>query len=110
LAQSTDGVFAPTTYLVVSLKNGAPGSSSAVRPDQAGANISKVLRPNRIAEELPVMPARVSPIFGSKPYSNVKLGSSNRPSRERNSCAWIWPMVGFPSGHRGAGFGWHGAE
>ena len=29
-----------TTYLVVSLKNGAPGSSSTVRVDHAGANIS----------------------------------------------------------------------
>ena len=29
-----------TTYLVVSLKNGAPGSSSTVRVDQAGSNIS----------------------------------------------------------------------
>ena len=31
---------AETTYLVVSLKNGAPGSSSTVRVDQAGSNIS----------------------------------------------------------------------
>ena len=29
-----------TTYLVVSLKNGAPGSSSTVRVDHAGSNIS----------------------------------------------------------------------
>ncbi|HZR48776.1 MAG TPA: hypothetical protein VFB06_04585 [Streptosporangiaceae bacterium] len=29
-----------TTYFVVSLKNGAPGSSSAVRLDHVGANIS----------------------------------------------------------------------
>ena len=29
-----------TTYFGVSLKNGAPGSSSAVRFDQAGSNIS----------------------------------------------------------------------
>ena len=28
-----------TTYLVVSLKNGAPGSSSTVRTDHAGSNI-----------------------------------------------------------------------
>ena len=28
-----------TTYLIVSLKNGAPGSSSAVRVDHAGSNI-----------------------------------------------------------------------
>ncbi len=29
-----------TTYLVVSLKNGAPSSSSTVRVDHAGSNIS----------------------------------------------------------------------
>jgi hypothetical protein len=29
-----------TTYFVVSLKNGAPGSSSTVRVDHAGSNIS----------------------------------------------------------------------
>ena len=29
-----------TTYLVVSLKNGAPGSSSTVRVDHEGSNIS----------------------------------------------------------------------
>jgi hypothetical protein len=29
-----------TTYLVVSLKNGAPGSSSTVRVDHDGSNIS----------------------------------------------------------------------
>src|SRR5215204_1296916 len=33
-----------TTYLVVSLKNGAPGSSSTVRVDHAGSNISYVVR------------------------------------------------------------------
>ena len=37
-----------TTYLVVSLKNGAPGSSSTVRVDQAGSNISYVMRPSRM--------------------------------------------------------------
>ena len=31
---------AETTYFAVSLKNGAPGSSSAVRVDHAGSNIS----------------------------------------------------------------------
>src|SRR3954453_8619157 len=31
-----------TTYFVVSLKNGAPGSSSTVRVDHAGSNISYV--------------------------------------------------------------------
>ena len=29
-----------TTYFFVSLKNGAPGSSSTVRVDHAGSNIS----------------------------------------------------------------------
>ena len=29
-----------TTYFAVSLKNGAPGSSSTVRDDHAGSNIS----------------------------------------------------------------------
>ena len=29
-----------TTYFLVSLKNGAPGSSSTVRVDHAGSNIS----------------------------------------------------------------------
>src|SRR5438132_6648610 len=33
---------AETTYFGDSFMDGAPGSSSAVRPDQAGANISKV--------------------------------------------------------------------
>jgi hypothetical protein len=31
---------AETTYFAVSLKNGAPGSSSTVRVDQAGSNCS----------------------------------------------------------------------
>jgi hypothetical protein len=31
---------AETTYLVVSLKNGAPGSSCTVRVDHDGSNIS----------------------------------------------------------------------
>jgi hypothetical protein len=31
---------AETTYFVVSLKNGAPGSSSTVRVDHPGSNIS----------------------------------------------------------------------
>jgi hypothetical protein len=38
-----------TTYFIVSLKNGAPGSSSTVRVDQAGSNISYVVRPSRMA-------------------------------------------------------------
>jgi hypothetical protein len=43
-----------TTYFVVSLKKGAPGSSSTVRVDHAGANISKVLRPSRMPVADPV--------------------------------------------------------
>jgi hypothetical protein len=31
---------AETTYFIVSLKNGAPGSSSTVRVDHEGSNIS----------------------------------------------------------------------
>jgi hypothetical protein len=58
---------AETTYLVVSLKNGAPGSSSAVRVDHAGSNISYVVRPSRMPRHRCVTAARVSPIFGSKP-------------------------------------------
>ena len=34
----------------------------------------------------PVIAARVSPIFGSKPNSNVQLGDSKTPSAEMNSC------------------------
>ncbi len=40
-----------TTYFCVSLKNGAPGSSSSVRLDHAGSNISYVVRPSRMARE-----------------------------------------------------------
>ena len=43
----------PTTSFSVSLKNGAPGSSSTVRSRHAGANISCVLRPSRIVLRLP---------------------------------------------------------
>jgi hypothetical protein len=56
-----------TTYLVVSLKNGAPASSSAVRVDHAGSNISKVVRPRRIARQRDVTAPIASPILGSKP-------------------------------------------
>ena len=51
-----------TTCLAVSLKNGAPGSSSAVRVDQAGANISKVVRPSR----MPVAGAVSAPIDAAR--------------------------------------------
>jgi hypothetical protein len=56
-----------TTYFVVSLKNGAPGSSSTVRVDQAGSNISYVMRPSRMPPERPMIAPRSSPIFGSNP-------------------------------------------
>ena len=81
-----------TTCLVVSLKKGAPGSSSAVRADQAGANISNVVRPSRIAVAGEVIAASVSPIRGSKPKSMVQDGVSKTPSREMNSCTPMVPM------------------
>src|SRR5712691_2022099 len=65
-----------TTYLGDSFMNGAPGSSSAVRVDHAGANISNVRRPSKIALHDPVIAPRVSPILGSKPNSNVQDGFS----------------------------------
>src|SRR6476660_3335745 len=77
---------APTTNFSVSLKNGAPGSSSTVRSRHAGANISNVRRPSRMVDDCPVIAPMVSPIFGSKPYSNVQLGASKTPSRVMNSC------------------------
>src|SRR5690349_17599942 len=83
-----------TTYLVVSLKNGAPGSSSAVRLDQAGANISYVVRPSRIPSASPVTRPRASPIRGSNPNGNVQVGASMTPSRLMNSCTRIDPT--FP--------------
>jgi hypothetical protein len=43
------------TYLVVSLKNGAPGSSSTVRVDHAGSNISYVVRPSRMPRQRSVI-------------------------------------------------------
>src|SRR3954468_4769443 len=81
-----------TTYFAVSLKNGAPGSSSAVRVDHAGSNISYVVRPSRIPLERPVNAPMASPIAGSKPYSNVQVGASITPSRLMNSCTWISPI------------------
>src|SRR4051794_34936958 len=82
-----------TTYLVVSLKNGAPGSSSTVRVDHAGSNISYVVRPSRMPRQRSVTAPIASPILGSKPYSNVHRGSSITPSRLMNSCTWIAPTV-----------------
>jgi hypothetical protein len=75
-----------TTCFMVSLKNGAPGSSSTVRVDHAGSNISKVVRPRRMPWQRSVTAARASPILGSKPYSNVHVGASITPSRLMNSC------------------------
>src|ERR1039458_2538909 len=89
LFQSAVSSEPETTYLGDSLKNGAPGSSSAVRGDQAGANISNVRRPSKIAWHEPVIAARASPILGSKPNSNVQDGSSKTPSREMNS----WTLI-----------------
>src|SRR3954451_2473154 len=83
---------AETTYFVVSLKNGAPGSSATVRVDHAGSNISYVVRPSRIPLERPVNAPIASPIAGSKPYSNVQVGASITPSRLMNSCTWISPI------------------
>jgi hypothetical protein len=74
-----------TTYFVVSLKNGAPGSSSAVRLDQAGSNISYVVRPRSMPFDRSVTAPMRSPILSSKPYSNVQAGVSMTPSRLMNS-------------------------
>ena len=81
-----------TTYFGVSLKNGAPGSSSAVLDDHAGSNISYVVRPSRIPSQCAVTAPIASPIRGSKPYSNVHVGASITPSTLVNSCTWISPM------------------
>ena len=88
------GTSVPTTNFSVSLKNGAPGSSSTVRSLQAGANISNVVRPeqDRVATASVIAPS-VSPIFGSNPNSNVQLGDSKTPSREMNSCTAMVAMV-----------------
>ena len=93
LFHSAPGGEPATTYLGDSLKNGAPGSSSAVRADHAGANISKVRRPSKIARQVPVMAPMASPILGSKPNSNVQDGFSYTPSRAMNSCTLIAPTV-----------------
>jgi hypothetical protein len=53
-----------TTYLVVSLKNGAPGSSSTVRDDHAGSNIWYVRRPSMIARHRSVTAPRTCSICG----------------------------------------------
>src|SRR4051812_17686300 len=82
-----------TTYFVVSLKNGAPGSSSTVRVDHAGSNISYVVRPSRMPRELAVAAPMVSPMRGSKPYSNVHVGAPITPSRLMNSCTTIAPIA-----------------
>ena len=81
-----------TTYFGLSLKKGTPGSSSTDRVDQAGANISKVRRPSRIAELPPVSAAIAAPMPSVNPNSAVQLGFSNTPSRLTNSCTLILPM------------------
>src|SRR5829696_2124372 len=80
-----------TTYFVVSLKNGAPGSSSTVRVDHAGSNIWYVVRPSRMPTDRSVRAPIASPIRGSKPYSAVHVGASITPSRLMNSWTWIFP-------------------
>src|SRR4051795_4963718 len=95
-----------TTYLVVSLKNGAPGSSSTVRVDHAGSNISYVARPSRMPSARAVISPSRSPILGSKPNSNVHDGASITPSRLMNSWTWIAP-ISLPPGCRGL---WIAAE
>src|SRR3954451_16080314 len=80
-----------TTYFGVSLKNGTPGSSSTDRVDHAGANISNVRRPSRIAELVEVNEAIAWPMPSVKPNSAVQLGFSNTPSRLTNSCTLIVP-------------------
>src|SRR5882757_7421321 len=80
-----------TTYLVVSLKNGAPGSSSTVRVDHAGSNISYVVRPSRMPLARPVAAASGPAIAGSKPNSAVHTGASTMPSRVMNSWTRMAP-------------------
>src|SRR4029077_12701521 len=82
-----------TTYLRVSLKKGAPGSSSTVRLDHVGSHISYVVRPSRIPSLLIVIRPIASPIRGSNPNWNVQLGVSITLSRLMNSCTRIAPMV-----------------
>src|SRR6202012_1724550 len=81
-----------TTYLAVSLKNGAPGSSSTVRWDQAGSNISYVGRPSRMPSLAPVTAPPTPPLRGSKPRPAVQDGGSITPSRVTNSCTRIRPI------------------
>src|SRR6201999_2145749 len=81
-----------TTYLAVSLKNGAPGSSSTVRWDQAGSNIWYVVRPSRMPSLAPVTAPITSPMPGSKPKSAVQDGASITPSRVTNSCTRMCPI------------------
>ena len=82
-----------TTYFIVSFMNGAPGSSSAVRVDHAGSNISYVVRPSRIPWQSAMAPAIAAPILGSKPYPKVHDGASITPSRVMNSCTRMFPMT-----------------
>ena len=56
-----------TTYLVVSLKNGAAGSSSIVRLDHPDSNISYVVRPSRIPWQWPIIPLTTAPMLGVNP-------------------------------------------
>src|SRR5215468_3302535 len=85
-----------TTYFGVSLKKGAPWSSSWVRLDQTGSNISYVVRPSRIARERSVSALMASPILGSKPKSNVHVGASTMPSSVVNSWTKIAPSEAIP--------------
>src|ERR1700722_6640856 len=89
LFHSAPGGEPATTYLGESLKNGAPGSSSAARGDHAGAHISKGPRPSKVARQVPGMAPMDLPILGSKPKSNVQAGFSFTPSGAMNSCTLI---------------------
>src|SRR6476620_12569798 len=95
-----------TTYFGVSLKNGTPGSSSTDRVDHAGANISNVRRPSRMAELVEVNEPIAWPIPSVKPNSAVQRGSSNTPSRLTNSCTLIVP-TGVSSSSYVVGVGLH---
>ena len=55
------------------------------RIDQTGSNISYVVRPSRIPPARLVSAPIASPIFGSKPKSNVQVGASATPSSVMNS-------------------------
>src|SRR2546430_14757151 len=74
-----------TTYLGESFIKGAPGSSAAVRLDQAGANISNGRRPSKIALHGPMACAMAYPILGANGDPKVNDGASMTPSREMNS-------------------------